>query len=69
MVFALLIKPAIKISSAILKTFGTPLNISSIFFWNMSPTGVTPNVNHIYLYLPNGQENVKYDGLSSNFRL
>ena len=36
----------------------------------MSPSCATPNGNFMYLYLPNGQENVvKYDNYSFNFRL
>ena len=70
MVFALLIKLAVKLSSAILKLIGMPLNSSSIFFWNMSSTGTTLNGNHMCLFLPEGQENVnQYDDFSSNFRL
>ena len=54
--------PAIKMSSTILDTFGILLSTLSIFFWNMSPVGAAPNGNLVYLYLPNGQENVlKYE--------
>ena len=69
MVSGLLIKAAIKMTLAIPKTLGIPLNNLSILYWNMSPSDATLNGNHVYLYLPNGQGNVfKYD-CSSNFRL
>ena len=45
-------KYAVKMFSAIPKTFGIQLNSSSIFFWNMSTAGAAPNGNHIYLYMP-----------------
>ena len=38
------------------------LNKSSLFFWNILPTGVDLDGSHIYLYLLYGQEHiVKYD--------
>ena len=52
-----------------MKTGDISLNNLSIFFWNMSPAGTTPNGNGMYLYLPNGHENVvKYDDCLYNFR-
>ena len=50
--------PAIGMSSAIADTFGIPLKNLSIFLLNMSPVGATTNGIHMFLYLPNGQENV-----------
>ena len=62
--------PAIRMSSAVIKTLGIPLKSLCIFLWKMSPPGTTTNGNHMYLYLSNGQENVvKYEESSSDFRL
>ena len=62
--------PVCRISSAILNTLDIYLNSLVIFFLNMSPAGITPNSNCMYLYLPNGQENVvKYEDFSSYFKL
>ena len=53
-----------------LKTFGISLKILSILHWNMSPTGAAPDGSHLYQYQPNGHVNVvRYDNLSSNFKL
>ena len=44
--------------------------LHAIFLWNTSPTGATSNGNLSNLYLPNWHANVvKYDNLSSGFRL
>ena len=62
-------KPAIKMSPAMPNTFGILLNKSSILFWTLSPAGGALNDSLMYLYMPNGQENiVKNDDLSSSFR-
>ena len=59
-----------KISSTMPKTFGMSLNISSIFCWNMLPTGAAPNRSGMYLYLPNWQANVvRYNDFSSTLKL
>ena len=56
--------------SAMPKSFGISLNISSILHWNMSPTGAAVNRSHLHLYLPKGHMNVvRYDDFSFNFRL
>ena len=52
-----------------MNTFAMLLNSSSNFFWNMSPTGAALKGYLVYLYMLNEQENVKYDGMSSNLRL
>ena len=63
-------KPAIKISSAIPNTSCMLLNNSSVFFCNMCSVGAGLNGSLMYLYLPNGQENVvNYDDFSSRFWL
>ena len=41
-------KPAIKMSSQIPNAFDMPLTDSYIFFWNISPTGATPNSNFLH---------------------
>ena len=62
--------PTTKMSSAIPNTLGKCLNILSVFLWNISPVGATPNSNCLYLSLPNWHGNVaRYDVLSSSFRL
>ena len=62
--------PVTRMSSAILKTFGMSLNISSILHWNMLPTGTALNGKHLYLYLPNWHGNVvRYDDFLSGLRL
>ena len=50
--------PTIRMSSAIPKTFGRPLNISSIFHLNISPAGANPKHSLENLYLPNWHANV-----------
>ena len=63
-------KPTTRIPSAMPKTFGISLKISSIFHWNMWPAGAAPNSSHLYLYQPNWHVNVvSYKDLSSNFWL
>ena len=47
-------KPSVGMLLAKLNSLGIPLSSSSVFSWNMSLAGATPNNNHIYLYLPNG---------------
>ena len=45
------------------------LNISSIFQWNISPTGTTVDGTLVNLYLPNWQVDVaKYDDSVSSVR-
>ena len=61
-------KPAIRISSVIPNTLAILLNGSSIITWNMSLNVATSNNNPMYLYLPNGQENVNMM-IPSNLRL
>ena len=57
-------------SPAMQNTFGHSLNNPSIFLWNTTPAGATPNGNLLYLYLPNWHANVvRYDDFSSNFML
>ena len=58
-------KHAIKMLSAIPNTFDVPLNNSSIFFCNISPTEAALNGSLMYLYPANGQEKdvLKYDDL------
>ena len=42
----------------------------SIFLWNISPEGLAPNSNLLYLYLLNCHENVvRSDDLSSSFKV
>ena len=48
-------EPTTEMSSAIPRTLRHSTK-KFIFFWNVSPTGTTPNGNHMYLYLPNGKE-------------
>ena len=51
--------PTVEMSSAMPDTYGRPLKISLIFFWNMSPAGATANLN-----LPHLDANmVKYEDL------
>ena len=51
-------------------TFSTSFNISSLFLWNMSPTGAAQKGSYLYLYLPNWHETVvKYDECSSCLKL
>ena len=58
------------ISSAILNILGKSLNISLIFPWNISPAGVVPNGNHLYLYLQHWHASIsKYYDFSSSFKL
>ena len=60
--------PAMRISSAMPNTFCSPWDSWSIFLWNISPDGATPNGSSMYLYLPKGQEKVikYYDYTSSS---
>ena len=51
-------KPAIKISLSVQNTLGNSWTSLSIFFWNRQLVGATQNDSLVYLYLPNGQENV-----------
>ena len=63
-------KPAMRMSSAMLNTFDSPWNSSSIFLWNISPASTTPNGSCTYLYLPKGQEKaIKCDDCSTSFKL
>ena len=48
--------PAIKMSSAMPRSFNMPLNRSFVIFWNMSLAGAVPNGSLTYQYLPNGLE-------------
>ena len=44
--------PTTNASSAMPNTCGRPLNISSIFLWNMLPAGAAPYDSPTYLNLP-----------------
>ena len=50
--------PTIRLSSAMLNTFGRSLNISQIFCCNMSAAGDTSNVGLVNVYLPNIHANM-----------
>ena len=63
-------QPAIKLPSAFLKAFSMPLNNSSVFLSNKSPTGAVQNGSLMYQDLLNGHEKgVRYDDKSSCFKL
>ena len=65
-----LLYPSTKMSSAKPNTFGKPLNILSMFLWNIYPVRAAPNRSLLYLLLPNWHVNVlRYDHLSSCARL
>ena len=50
--------------------FGMSMKISSIWPWNMSPTGTVPNGICLYQYQPHEHANIiKYDDFLSNFKL